>query len=205
MAHDTTAEFNQEKNAQVNKPINLYILADYDGAGTDLRYAEYKTDVTFDSLVYTAFPIAMEAVTENVQGEVDAVRIRVANVSRLIQYYLENYDLRGKKITIKQVWANKLAQTTNLITYVYYIDKYTSSEKVVEFTCLSKFDVADVELPFGKFLRGVCRWGVFGGAECGYGGAETSCNRTMSRCRELGNVARFGAFPSIPTQRTFIS
>ena len=205
MPHTTTTAFKQKKNAQKNQPINLYTLFDYDGLGTNLRFAEYKTNITFNSLVYTAFPIEMEAVTENTQAEVDAVRIKVANVSRVFQYYLENYDLRGKKVTISQVWADDLATTTNLITYTYYIDKYMSSEKAVILDCLSKFDVADVELPFGKFLRNVCRWGVFKGTECAYAGAETSCNRTMARCRELSNVLRFGAFPSVPTQRTYVS
>ena len=38
----------------------------------------------------------------------------------------------------------------------------------------------------------------FKGIECGYKGAASKCNKTLKRCRELGNNERFGGEPSIP-------
>jgi lambda family phage minor tail protein L len=199
------AEYLETKNAQTNQPINLYTLEDYDGLGTNLNFAEWKVDVVFDGVTYTHFPMARDASTENVQGEIDAVKISMANVSRLLQYYLENYDLRGKKLTIRQVWADQLTDIDNVRTEVFYIDRYTASDKAVNFECSSKFDVQEVELPFGRYMRGVCRWKSFKDANCAYAGAYTSCNRTMADCRIRGNIIRFGAFPSIPSQRTVVA
>ena len=204
MPQDVSSEYLETKNAQVNKPINLYTIYDYLGTGANLCLAEHKTDITFDGVPYTKFPITRDATTENTQGEIDAIKIKIANVSRLMQYYLENYDLRGKKVTIQQVWADKLDDTTNVRTETFYIDRYTASDKVVEFECSSKFDVQDVELPFGRYLRSVCRCKAFKDSNCGYTGGFTSCNRTMANCRERGNILRFGAFPSVPSQRTVL-
>ena len=38
----------------------------------------------------------------------------------------------------------------------------------------------------------------FKGVQCGYKGDETECNKTLSRCRALGNSVRFGGEPTIP-------
>ena len=38
---------------------------------------------------------------------------------------------------------------------------------------------------------------TFKDGRCQYSGSETKCNKTLSRCQELGNVTRFGGYPSI--------
>jgi len=205
MPYDASTEYLEKKNAQVNQPINLYTIEDYDGAGTNLYFAEYKTDVVFDGITYSKSPMSREETTENTTGEIDATKIRLANVSRAIQYYVENYDLTEKKVTIKQVWADTLADTDNVRTEVFYIDRYTVNDKVGEFECTSKFDVQSVELPFGRYMRGVCRWKEFKDSSCGYAGAETTCDRTLTQCRARSNELRFGAFPSIPTQTIVVA
>jgi lambda family phage minor tail protein L len=204
MPHNVTTAFKQEKNKQDNQPLNLYTLHDYDGLGSNLRFAESKVDVTFNGLLYTAFPISMEAVTENSQGEVDAVRIQISNVNRVMEYYILLYDIQGKKVTIRQVWANKLSDSTNLIEYSYYIDKFTTNQETVSVECTSKFDLTEVELPFRKYMRGICGF-TFKGIECTYVGAYTTCNHTIADCRLRNNMLRFGGCPSIPAQRTYVS
>jgi phage-related protein len=100
------------------------------------------------------------------------------------------------------VWSNQLADTDAYIEEQYFIDSYISSEDAVEFTLSSKFDVLDIVIPAGTYLRGYCRW-KFKSTECAYAGAETSCNKTLARCRVLANQVRFGGFPSIPSDRIY--
>jgi len=38
---------------------------------------------------------------------------------------------------------------------------------------------------------------AFKDGRCQYSGAETKCNKTISRCQALGNVTRFGGYPSV--------
>lgn len=37
----------------------------------------------------------------------------------------------------------------------------------------------------------------FKDGRCQYSGTETKCNKTLSRCQALGNVTRFGGYPSV--------
>lgn len=200
---DINNTFQSEKNKQENRPINLYTLVDYDGASNDLTYAGYDTDITFDGVTYSKFPITHENIKENTRGEVDKIRVIVGNVSRLIQAYLEDYDFTGKQIKIKTVWANQLGDTDAYIEEIYYIDSYTADQKNVSFLLSSKFDITDLELPARKFSRNYCQW-KFKSDQCGYSGAETECNKTLTRCRELSNETRFGGFPSVPAKTIII-
>ena len=202
MVITTDATFKEEKAKQANQPVYLYQIDDYDGAGTNLYYTSYDTNITYDSQLYTRFPIRHEFIEENTQGQVDTIRLTVSNVSRAIQLYLETYDLRAKKVSIKQVWADQLADTDAYIEYIYYIDNYTADQDNVYFSLTSRFDVMDVSLPSRVFSRNFCSW-IFSGTECGYSGSEVSCDKTKTRCKELSNFIAFGGFPSIPTRRAY--
>lgn len=196
--------FTTEKNKQENRPIFLYTIVDYDGAGSNLYYAEYDTDVVFGGITYQAFPITHEYISENSSGEIDTLKVRVSNVSRLISAYLEEYDaFRGREVRIKLVWADQLDDPNAYLEDIYYVDEVTVNEEVVEFTLSSKFDLLQETLPRRRFYRNFCQW-KFKSTECGYSGAETSCNKTLLRCRELGNEARFGGFPAIPKRGLLI-
>jgi len=197
------ATFKAEKSKQENQPIYLYTIYDYNGAGADLYYVGRDENITYDGVLYARFPISHDDITENTEGQIDTVKVRVANVSRLIESYLETYDLRGKKVSIKMVWANQLADTGAYLEDIFYIDSYAADQKVVEFTLTSKFDLLSVQIPSRKYSRNYCSW-VFKSTECGYTGAETSCNKTKQRCKALSNFLRFGGFPSIPTGRIYI-
>lgn len=200
---DASSSFIAEKNKLQNRPIFLYTIYDYNGVGGNLYFASYDADVVFDGVTYLKFPITHDQISENTTAEIDQVKIRVSNVSREIQQYLESYDLRGKKVSIKQVFANLLADTTCYLEDIYYLDSYSADASAAEFVCTSKFDVMQLQLPARKFWRNYCQW-KFKGTECAYAGGETSCNKTFARCEELNNKARFGGFPSIPSHRIFI-
>lgn len=202
MPRNIDPTFKAEKSKQENQPIFLYTIEDYDGA-SDLHLAGYDTDITYNSVLYSKFPISHEFVGENNQGQIDQVKVRLANVSRLIQSYLEQYDFRGKKVIIKMVWANQLSDPDAYIDDVFYVDNYVADQNNVEFTLTGKFDVLGVDLPSRRYTRNYCAW-KFKSSECGYSGGETSCNKTQQRCKEIGNYSRFGAFPSVPTGRIYI-
>lgn len=195
--------FKSEKNKSENQPIFLYTLHEYDGSN-NLALAEYESNVTYDSIVYTAFNIRHDQVADNSSSQIDTLKVTVANVNRVFQAYLETYDLRGKKVTITLVWANQLADTDAHVDFVYYIDSYTATEETVEFNLTSRLDILDAKLPYGKFSRNFCRW-KFKSTECGYAGAQTTCDKTKATCRDtMSNVLRFGGFPSVPTTRIYV-
>lgn len=195
--------FTSEKNKQANQPIHLFVVENYDGNSNNLTLTDYDTNVTYNGVTYTKFPISFETISENSEGRIDTVRIVVSNISQVIEDYLETYDWRGKKVSIITVWANQLNDTDAYLQDVFYIDNYSSDQNNAYFTCASKFDVLDVHLPRRLYMRHHCCW-EFKSTECGYSGGESTCNLTKARCKELNNYDRFGGFPSIPTRRVYI-
>lgn len=195
--------FKTEKNKSSNQPIRLYVIEDYDGSGSKLYFAEWDADITFNGITYTRFPITIDSISENNRGAIDNVQLTVSNISRLIQSYLEDYDLRGKRVVIRTVWANQLADTNAVIEEAYYIDSYTADQANVTLMLRSKFDVLDVQIPLRRYSRNYCHW-RFKGAECGYAGGEMTCNKTKSDCKTRNNYSRFGGFPSIQSNPTYL-
>lgn len=194
--------FKSEKNKPSNQPIYLYSIEDYNGS-VDLNLAEWDTDITYDGVTYTKFPIKHDEIGENSQGEINNFRVTVANVNRVMQAYLESYDLRGKKVTITLVWADQLNDTDANIKFIFYIDNYIATQDTVEFNLSSKYDIIDLTLPNGIYNRNYCRW-KFKSTECGYGGDQTTCDKRKSTCKDtMINITRFGGFPSVPTNRLF--
>jgi lambda family phage minor tail protein L len=197
------ATFKDNKNLPSNQPIFLYTIENFDGASNNLNFAEWDADVVYDGVTYSKFPIKHDGIGENSHGELDSILVTVANVNRAIQAYLEAYDLRGKKVVITIVFADQLADADANIKFTYYIDNYTANQDTVDFSLSSKYDVIDITLPLAKFYRNYCRW-KFKGAECAYAGAETVCDKRKTTCKNtMGNVARYGGFPSVPSQRLF--
>ena len=193
-----------EKNKEKNSPIFLYAIYDYDGASNNLYFTAYDTDIVFAGVTYSRFPITHETMGENSSGQIDTVKIKVANVNRLIQGYLEDNDFRGKQVDIIMVFAEYLSSAAYKCVDTFYIDSYTADQSIVEFTLSTKFDILDVTIPHRKFIRNYCQW-KFKSSECGYVGAETSCNKTKADCKNVkNNFRRFGGFPSVPQQRTYI-
>lgn len=197
--------FITEKNKQTINPIRLYTLWDYDGLGTNLYFAEYTSDVLFDGITYSKFPIKLNSVSEKTGGEVDEVQIILSNVSREIEALLQNpiYSFRKKKVTITYVFADQLDDPDCKYEEVFYIDYYETTAQTATFILSSKLDVYEAKLPGRVVTRTHCSW-VFKGTECKYGGAESACNRTLQRCRELQNTTNYGGFPSAGGRRMFI-
>ena len=200
----TSDAFKQEKNKLTNQPIHLYTIHDYDGLGTNIPLAEYPENVTFDGVEYIAFPITFDSIKENAQGQIDSTSLKVSNVMRTFGGYFEVYDFRGKKVTIKTVWANLLADTTSHIDDIYYIDSYSADQNNVNFILTTKFNVLAISLPLRSYSRNYCGW-LFKGTECAYAGAESTCNKTKQQCKEYLNYSRFGGFPSIQPKRTILA
>lgn len=198
-----SSDVKSAKNAPSLKPIFLYVLHAFDGTN-NLYLASYDDDVVFDGITYQKFPISHEQTGENSTGAIDQIKVKVSNVNRLIQGYLETYNLKKKRLDIILVFADHLDNPANKITETFYIDSYTADQGCVEFTLSSKLDILDVNIPGRLFVRNYCQW-KFKGTECGYVGALTTCNRLKADCKIRNNYIRFGGFPSIPQNRSYFS
>ena len=197
---DVNQVFKTAKNSRSNQPLCLFTLFDYRGQGENLCFARNNEDVVFDGVTYGKSGIDFQTIGENMQGEIDMVEITILNVSRYIQSYLEEFDLRDKKIVIRVVWADQLADPDAFLDYTFNIENYFSTDTDAHFVCSTKLDILERTLPSEIIMRNHCTYRIFKDPQtCGYVGSETECNRTKQRCKELGNFSRFGGVPSIPS------
>ena len=178
MPHNPSANFIITKNAETNAPIWLYRINISDTPGdpgeADLYLAEYNTNVAYyetnsgvnTTRTYAAWPISHEGVSENTDGAIDSLAVSVANVSREIQAYLELRDaLRGRKVTIRQVFAERLNDPEAYIEDIYYIDSASATSRAVTFSLTGQLDVLSVRVPRRMQLRNHCCW-PYKGAGC---------------------------------------
>ena len=164
---DTT--FLEEKNKATNKPLHLFDLY-YTGSDL-LRLTDFDSDLMFDGNSYRAFDISYEDTGENIRLSIDTVTLRLGNVSREMQSYLEVYNgLRGCVVNIKHVWYNQLSDADCLMEESFYVDTAESNEEFIEFTLASEFDVLNVQLPLRLYDRRHCYWKfvIDGSSDCGY-------------------------------------
>ena len=200
MTLTTNQNFKDLRDSREGEFVYLYSIYDYDGVGTDLHFIDAISNLVYDGVTYVSFPISHSSLTENISGTIDAVNIKVSNISRVIQAYLEAYDFSGLKVTIKTVLD--VTDVAALTTATFYIDSFTADQLDVNFVCTSKLDIHNVQLPLRIYSREYCQW-TFKGTECKYVGAGTCVNKTKQECIVNGNLLNFGGFPSIRSSKVY--
>jgi len=228
MPRTITSDFEAEKNKETNKPIWLYRIETTDDRVNDLFLAEYDEDVDFykdDSTpqTYTAFDITHQSISQSRDSEIAELVITVSNVNRSIQSYLEYHDgLRGKKVTIRQVWYDHLDDPYTYIEDEYWIDypQVKDGGRTIDFHLTGKLDILQIRLPRRLYSRNHCPW-IYKGRGCwkeGTGSVDyeepdgfdadpsggDECDKTLTDCRRHHNSTRFGGFPSVPARRLVV-
>ena len=153
-------------------------------------------EITFNGHTYTPINFEIEATKNVTNGEIPTVTLRVSNVTRVLQGYLE--ELKGGvglEVKVNIVDAAYLDEDYSELELVFEIIATTSDAHWVTFT-LGSPNPLRKRFPADTYLAGYCRW-KFKSAECGYSGSETSCDHTLENCKRLGNQARFGGFDGL--------
>lgn len=170
--------FLAEANAETKRPITLYRVEISDTPAAtgeaDLYYADYDTDVNFfetnssvdTARTYLKAVIKRGEVSLNATGQIDSMTVSISNVSREIQAFLEARDgLRRRKVTIRTVFADQLADQDAYVEDVFYVDHVNCDAKIAAFSLSSKLDILDVKVPRRMFRRAFCQW-VYAGVGC---------------------------------------
>lgn len=175
-------------------PVLALLQIEMDILGSPLRLVANEVDITWDGQTWIAFPFEIDNIGEPAKGELPSVNLRVSNVSRAIQGYVELAD-GGVDADVKLLVINggDLAFTTPYIELDFRVAGTSVDANWVNFN-LTSVDAWMRTFPKNKIVKNHCNY-KFKGLHCGYAGVETECNRTLTRCRELNNSNRFGGFP----------
>lgn len=95
--------------------VLLLDLASPDGL-TTIHICSNTVDVVKDGITYIAFPFDLDNITENAKGELPTLSLKVSNVNRLVQSYIEQDETLGSNwdVTLQVVHSSG---RQNYITY----------------------------------------------------------------------------------------
>lgn len=170
-------------------------LTDTPSAGaTVLRICNNNEDITFEGNIYSAFSFQMGIVESGVEGSIPAVKLQVSNVTKFLQPYLNDLD-GGLESTVKIILVNTdhLAEDYSELEMYFTVMGCTASPYWVEWT-LGMVNPITSRFPQYRYLAKHCPWEFADGVECGYAGALTTCDHTLSDCVERENSAFFGGW-----------
>jgi lambda family phage minor tail protein L len=171
-----------------------------------------STPTTVDNL-YIAFPLELDEIGETSKGEVPQIAVKVSNVSRAIQYYLEKEQgMMNSEVIIRVVHSGNIT-TASLgageynadpeVTLNYDIIDSHSDSKWVTFI-LGSGSPYRMRFPKNRVMRNFCPF-LFKGARCKYSGEETSCDRSLYTCRNImNNSENFGGAPGIGRRGVYV-
>jgi phage-related protein len=159
--------------------------------GTTYRFAADKDDITFNSNLYTAFPIDISSRRQDGTGEVHNLELKVSNITRLLQPIVEELDGGvGSEVIITIVSTNRLSEDHSELRETFEILETMCTAQWITFIIGDPSPLRK-RFPLDRYFAKSCRF-VFKGVLCGYVGSETTCERTPEACEAYNNLERFG-------------
>ena len=185
-----------EKNKLASDGAWLILLQiDVEQLDETIRLVRNTEDITWNGYTWQAFPFEFDEISENSKGEIPQVQIRVSNVRRQIEYYLEQADGGvGSVVTIRVVHSKHLDLTEPEVSLEFEVTGTKATSTWATFTLGA---ISPYSRQIGqRALKSFCRHD-FKDVRCKYSGAVTSCDHTLTTCRSLGNSVNFGGFPGV--------
>lgn len=193
----------EEKNkVSQDQPWLLFLTLTNVAKTLTLRLVRNTENITFKGHEYIAFPFDIDSVPEASKGSLPTLSIRVSNVDRQIQSYIEQDATFGSgwEVLISLAHVSQL-NGTNLEGKVAEIEhKFQSLDLVADNDYLTiNLGVRNpmlVQFPRQQYAGGFCQRTFNDGVGCPYatqGKAGTTfeqCKRTLANCKERFDTNR---------------
>jgi len=186
----------QRKNVLASSGSWLWVIeiALNDVDETILRYVADQKDFVWQGQKYLKANFYFDDEQQEIGGGSPSRTLSFSNIRRTLQPYLEELD-GAADATIIATLVNTECPTTNYAELTLEYDVLSAKPSVNWVTLeLGAPNLLRQVWPSEKYMARVGRR-RFGDCLCGYTitGSET-CNRTLARCRELGNDTRYCGF-----------
>jgi lambda family phage minor tail protein L len=190
-----------EKNKLSSTGAWLVLLEVIVSPTMQIQVCHNTEDITWNGTTWVAFPFEIGDIEESGKGELPQFEIRVSNVTRVIQSYLEEANGGvGAKVTLRVIHSDHLDQTTAFLEEKFMVKGTSSDAQWVTFTVGGAQNVTR-RFPGVRVMKNFCPF-KYGKIQCGVPSttfmAFPECNRSLTACRERGNSKRYGGVPSIP-------
>lgn len=188
------------KNAQAGGEWP-WLVEIYRDSTNVLRYTDSQTDITFDSLTWTKKAIKVQQPEQDTAGSVFTFVVQVSAVDKTMAGYIRDDEIIDQSIKIIRVHRGTLSDSTAKIEWRGKVQKAVITKDWVTLDC-GPPNLRAFSIPARRFDRTHCQH-KFKGPECGYAGAETSCDKKETTCRDtMSNIDAFGAFLGMPNRRS---
>jgi len=166
-------------------------------------YTNNISDVVWNGHTWVRLGFKIEPINEDSTNRAPEFMIHLSNLGGLVEDELIlNDNFSRAKINVYFVNNNTLDETDPIyqvnsmeIQQIVKVDRKIVSIKVGLDNPLL------LASPSWVFHDAICQYAkngtLFKGVLCGYSGAYTTCNYTLSDCIDRGNVERFGAQPGL--------
>ena len=193
----------QEKNKLSNDGVVIVLLElTIPGLDDPVRVTSDNINTIWNGNTYVPFPFELDEISESSAGEIPQIELRVSNVSRAIESYLQDYDTHIKTYGIEEVTvlisvvhSKHLDLITAEVEYEFRLKKPATDAIWAKFT-LSGDNLFMRRFPLNKMYKNRCRF-KFKDTRCGHSGVTTTCNKSITACRALSNSTRYGGFPGM--------
>lgn len=174
------------------------ILAEINVApGLILRLCRNTEDIIWNGETWTAFPFELEAPRQSASGEIPNFTIKVSNVTRTVEGYIEEAGGGvGAVVRLMVVMSNHLNLTAPELDEEFSVQSTSYDEQWVTFTLTGAVNLFR-RVPLRRFLKNFCPF-QYKGPECRAGSPLTDCDKSLSACKKRNNQQRFGGEPAIP-------
>jgi len=165
---------------------------------TIIRVSGDNTDTVWAGETWIKFPFEIDEIGESTKGEVPQFEVRVGNITGVMQAYMEldaNFGGVGSEVELYLVNSSLLADSNPTVNLSFECVSSNCDRTWAHFI-LGAANPYNNRFPRNRILKNFCRYDLFTGSRCQYVGVPTTCDRTLARCRELGNSHNFGGAPA---------
>lgn len=183
-----------EKNKIATDGVWLMLLDITYGSEQTIRLVRNTEAITFQGNSYLPYAFELNEITES-STELPNAQLQISNATGTLQRMLEDYSgVTGASVIIRAVNTN-VADVAEIEEHFKVLSSSSDRPNII-FTLGTDFSFSK-RFPPGRVMKDFCP-AKFKSVECGYAGAITSCNKTLSDCRARNNSTRFGGEPTIP-------
>lgn len=195
-----------EKNQLNSNSVWLSMLEiNIPSVAETLRIVNNNEDITWKGFTWLKFPFELDEISQNANAETSQFQIKVGNVKNIIGQYIRQYDAYVKTngfapitVILYIINSKDLANTIPVYSTNLILTTSNLNHLEVSFT-VSARDLFRARTPQTRMFPNSCRF-KFKSTLCGYSGVVSTCDKSLSRCRQLDNSKRYGGFPAIGNQ-----
>ena len=164
---------------------------------TILRLVRNTENVVWGRQLWTAFPFELDPPKQSGNGELPNFTVRVSNVTRTVEGYLEQAGGGvGSSVRMMVVLSEHLDITIPELDEQFSVQSVSYDENWVSFVLTGAVNLFR-RVPLRRFLKNFCPY-QYKGPECKSTSSYLTCDKSLANCRQRDNEARFGGEPAIP-------